>query len=320
MTKLIYIKFLIILFLGICQKSFSQEFYPTNISSIITDENLLDKQLAKLNKSYLFKKGFEFVNDSISVNKNTLEKITLSTTEKDNLIHLTINYLTFRNSLLNLKKRLQDPELNLTKINENLYEIKYEKYETKIEIIKNLEVKSKPFYLIKTTIIYEKPRDNRYIFPLKTIYPFQNTTWYFDLDYKISKSNSEENIIKIILKKDKSNYKIMFLDDINFIIIFNNVKNISEQINGKYYNNSNIVFSIDYEIRKGQNGMPNVQEINANYLKIIELNKLKNTKKYFEFFFNRTFQIEDDGNKISLETQVYNDEHNPIQYPTIKAQ
>ncbi|WP_296151454.1 hypothetical protein [uncultured Flavobacterium sp.] len=321
MTKSIFIKLFLFLLVTISQKSFSQEFYVTNLSEIITDENLKDNQLAKLNKSYLSKKGFELVTDSLAENFDTKEKIKLSSEKRNNFHHLTISYFTLGKNLEKFRTRLQDKKMNFTKISPNLYEQKYKTSVAKIEILKDSSTINQSYYLIKSSLIYEKSSFNKkYIFRLKPIYPLQNTTWYFDLNYTKSQGYSDKNIIEVLLKKDISNYKIDFIDDIHYIITFVDAKKVSRKLTGTYDNDNGekIHFHTDYvasEIEpKSKSRIKYMQEERippVDYIEIEKLNKLKNTIKYFEFFFNHSFQILESTNKITLNTSVYSNENVP---------
>lgn len=318
-------KILLFLFFLITNQSISQEFYPLNFSQIITDEAFGQVQLPKLNSSYLSKKGFESVSDSLCINHNSRERVILSSTKVGDLLQVEISYFTNGKHLSKFKNRLKDKELGLSQINENLYDQNSGNFKTRIEIAEDLVVEDQKFNLIKVSFIYQKDENSRkYIFPLENNYPFQNTSWNFDISYKKSDNYSDRNEIKIKFTKDNSTNRIEFIDDLNYVITFTDKNKKVQKLKGTYRNYLGLDFKTDYEKKEKKaqpkNGIPSVPEVEHvpfHYMEVAEINQVKNMRKYFEFFFNHSFDVTDYGDAIYLEKTLFDPMNLPTTAPVV---
>ena len=323
--RLTPIKLLVSLFYLIANQSISQEFYPLNFPQLITDEGIDQEQLAELNSSYLSRKGFESVTDSLYINPRSKEKVMLSSKKVGDLLQVEIRYFTNGKHLGKFKNRLKDKELGLSQINENLYDQNSGNFKTRIEIAEDLVVEDQKFDLIKVSFIYRKNESSRkYIFPLQNNYPFQNTSWNFDISYKKSDNYSDRNEIKIKLTKENSTNRIEFIDDLNYVITFTDKNKKVQKLKGTYRNYLGLDFKTDYEkkVKKAQpkNGIPSVPELEHvpfHYIEVAEINQVKNMRKYFEFFFNHSFDFTDYGDAIYLEKTLFDPMNLPTTAPVV---
>ncbi|MDR2234838.1 MAG: hypothetical protein LBE92_01830 [Chryseobacterium sp.] len=276
----------------------AQEFYPLNFRHLFTDEGIESSRLAVLNGTYLTKKGFEAVNDTVYVHPVSKEQVILSTssTETDN--KLTVSYLT-ESHLTHFRKRLQDKNAWLVKINDNLYEYKAKDVINQFLIDKDTLVDQRKFHQVKFMLTYKKGTrfgisTGNHDFPISTAYPLQNTTWYFTSDYTESRSYSDQNELDLKLTKEKQSHKIEFTDDIHFKVSYTDKTNKPATITGTYDSGANsIAFSIDAEApkpaAKTRNGIPvKVPEPipTPGFQDPKELDRIKNTKAYFRFIFS----------------------------------
>lgn len=310
-----------ILMLGFSNMAFSQEFYPTNIIHLFTDEGIEDRsnKIAILNEDYLSKKRFQKINDSLYVNPDSKETVFLSTliTEKTN--QLTVNYLT-NSSLDAFKKRLQDKAFNLEKVNDNLYQMKSKEVTNQFLIDKDSLVGNTKFHHLKFILTYNKGTQfgsstSQYIFPKSKIYPFQNTYWYFTVDYYESASYADESDLKITLTKERTPNRIEFTDDVHYIITYTDKNKKPKIFKGTYDNGSSVGFDYDFETNertiKNKNGtttkVSEMRPILPSYYTLAELNQLKNTVPYFQFVFSRSYDVSyNSENDIHLTRVVHN--------------
>ncbi|MGU3374851.1 hypothetical protein [Chryseobacterium sp. M5A1_1a] len=299
------LKLLLILMLGFSNTVFSQEFYPTNIIHLFTDEGIENgnDKIAVLNEDYLSKKRFQKINDSLYVNPDSKETVSLSTFKTDKTNQLIITYLT-NTSLNAFKKRLQYKELNLEKVNDNLYQMKSKDVNNQFLIDKDSLVGNTKFHRLKFILTYDKgtrfgsSRDEPN-FPKSKVYPFQNTSWYFTIDYSESASYSDENELKIHFTKEKTSNRIEFTDDIHYIVTYTDKSNKPKIFKGTYYNGNDIRFDYDldaYEkVIKNQNGtvtkILDMRPVTPSFTNPAELIQFKNTIAYFQFIFFQTYKV-----------------------------
>ncbi|WP_106916019.1 hypothetical protein [Chryseobacterium aurantiacum] len=312
------LKLLLILMMGFSNMVFSQEFYPMNIRHLFTDEEMegTNSKIAILNEDYLSKKRFQKINDSLYVQPDSKEIVFLSTLKNQKTNRLTVNYLTTSN-LNAFKKRLQDKEFKLEKVNENLYQMKFKDVNNQFLIDKDSLVGNTKFHHLKFILTYDKETQfgfstNKYNFPKSKIYPFQNTIWYFTVDYSESTSYPDESEMKIKLTKEKTTNKIEFTDDVHYTITYTDTSNKTKICKGTYDNGSSIGFDYDFEGHektiKNKNGtstkISEMRPLPPSYNTPAELNQAKNTLPYFQFIFSRSYDViynsENDINLIGI--------------------
>ncbi|MFP3833610.1 hypothetical protein [Chryseobacterium sp. SIMBA_028] len=296
---------LLILIFGFSNTAFSQEFYPMNIRHMFTDESIEigNNTIVILNEDYLSKKRFQKISDSLYVQPDSKETVFLSTLRTSKTNQLIVNYLTTSN-LNTFKKRLQDKELKLEKVNDNLYQMKFKDVNNQFLIDKDSLVGNTKFHHLKFILTYDKETQfgsstNQYNFPKSNIYPFQNTSWYFTVDYSKSVSYSDENELKIKLTKESTPNRIEFTDDIHYTITYTDKNKKPKIFKGTYDNGSSIGFDYDFEGHertiKNKNGtstkISEMRSMPPSYNTQTELSQAKNTTPYFQFIFSRSYDI-----------------------------
>lgn len=291
--------------LGFSNTAFSQEFYVTNMIHLFTDEGIEEGsgQIAILNEDYLSKKRFQKINDTLYVHPDSKETVFLSTLKTEKTNQLIINYLTNTN-LDAFKKRLADKELNLEKVNDNLYQMKYKDVNNQFLIDKDSLVGNTQFHHLKFILTYDKGAQfgsfgDSYNFPVSKIYPFQNTSWYFTVDYSKSAFYSDKNDLKIKLTREKTSNRIEFTDDIHYTVTYTDKSNKSKIFKGTYYNGNNVRFDYDFDEQekaiKNKNGtitkISEMRAVTPPFISPAKLNESKNTVSYFQFIFSQPYRM-----------------------------
>lgn len=129
-------------------------------------------------------------------------------------------------------------------------------------------------------------------------YPLKKTIWYFNTYYEKSDSNPDQNDLKVILGKQKTNYKIEFTDDEHFVVSYTDKTGLSYINSGKYsLDNSLISFIYDkkQEIRKDKNGKviqgyPEPQQLTPAFYDPKDFHSSKGTRRYFQFLFSMDYE------------------------------
>ncbi|PUV22594.1 hypothetical protein DCO56_20515 [Sphingobacterium athyrii] len=219
---------------------FAQKFYPRNFIHLYTDEGIPENKVAKLNAAYLLPTGFQRVNDSLYIHPQTKERLSLSTRQQDNKNELLLTYITAAD-LSVFRARLLDYEPKLEQIDANTYQATFNNPVVKYMIAGDTVIDNKRLHAIKFLLIYDKGQkfpfsSDNYTFPVTETYPLQHTTWYFTAKYERSPSNSEYNEMRIIFGKEKTAYKIEFVDDINFKLTYTDPKKKTHVYQGQYQN------------------------------------------------------------------------------------
>lgn len=219
---------------------FAQKFYPRNFIHLYTDEGVQADKIARLNRNYLLPTGFQEVNDSLYIHPQTKERLSLSTRQQDNKNELLLTYITAAD-LSVFRARLLDYEPKLEQIDANTYQAAFNNPVVRYMIAGDTVIDNKRLHTIKFLLIYDKGQkfpfsSDNYTFPVTETYPLQHTTWYFTAKYERSPSNSEYNEMRIIFGKEKTAYKIEFVDDINFKLTYTDPKKKTHVYQGQYQN------------------------------------------------------------------------------------
>lgn len=238
--KILRLLSLLMLICGMVNSLFAQKFFPRNFILLYTDEGVPENKIAKLNAAYLLPTGFQRVDDSLYIHPQTKERLLLSTRQQDNKNELLLTYLTAAD-LTVFRARLLDYEPKLEQIDANTYQATFNNPVVKYMIAGDTVMDTKRLHTIKFLLIYDKGQkfpfsSDNYTFPATETYPLQHTTWYFTAKYERSPSNSEYNEMRLIFSKEKTVYKIEFVDDINFKITYTDPKKKAHVYQGQYQN------------------------------------------------------------------------------------
>jgi len=207
---------------------FAQKFYPMNFVHLYTDEGVSKNEVAILNPIYLPSAGFERVDDTLYINKQNKEQVMLSTRQYDNKNEVLLTYRTVADLKI-FKERLQEYQPKLEQTDAHTYQATFKNPLIKFMIMEDTVIDNKRFRDIKFLLVYDKGQkfpfsSDNCTFPITETYPFQNTTWYFSAKYDRSPSSSESNAMQLILGKEKTAYKIEFVDDIHFKVTYTDPK------------------------------------------------------------------------------------------------
>ena len=317
---------LLLIFFAITWSSFAfcQDFFPANFKNIITDDNTQDSQFV-LNEFYLLEKSFGRINDSLYIHPESKEIISLLTVKNNNKVSVFTNYYT-NTQLDKFRKRLQQNDLGFKKMNENLYQLTFENIKIQFLLEQNILIDGKKMNAIKYIFQYDKDAKSGLVyFPNKWIHPLQNTSWFFDVDYKKSTRYKNEYEMKIKLSKEKSLYKIEFTDDVHYKITYNDKNNKPQIFTGTYENNGKMSFNYD-EIRKEKliktSAGTTVKLVekalpHPTFVDVEELENIKKTAVYFQFLFSRSYKIGVSGNSYIFSETFNSLELSPAYKPSI---
>ena len=308
-----------VLMLGLMtDKSLGQEFFPTNLKSLISIEKTGDKNTLKPNDYFLNEKEFVWVDDLLFVNKKTAEKVKFSSKMGQDKEEIRVDYYSTVKDLSRFIKRAG--ESGLKKISENRFEHKDKNATVSIEIKRNLQEGGKSYHLLSLVVIEDFTNGRAAVnnsaikFPAVYSYPLQNTTYYFDTDIRDDKSYSDEYFINIKLAKTpKYGNKIVFLDDVNWKIILANKQTFTGTYTQSTQNRQivSIGFNVTAVAPKVPKGyMKPIAETGALY-NANELKKSKHDAPYYKFFFTKSYDLRFNGNDLSLSGKHYEN------YPTI---
>ncbi len=230
---------------------YAQQFYPRNFLLLFTDQEVPANEIAVLNQTYLLPAGFQRLDDTHYIHPQRNERLSLSARQLDNKNEILLTYFTpvdlkvFRERLLN-----HEPELEQT--DADTYQAKFKNPVLKYMIGKDTVVNNKRLHRIKFLLIYEKGQkfpfsSENCTFPVTETYPLQHTTWYFTANYERSQSNSEYNEMRLIYGKEKTAYKIEFVDDIHFKVTYTDQKKQAHVYQGKYQNYKSDIYFFNLE-------------------------------------------------------------------------
>jgi len=129
-------------------------------------------------------------------------------------------------------------------------------------------------------------------------YPVQKTTWYFKTKYEKSPSNSDQNELKVTFGKQKTDYKIIFVDDESFLVTYTDKRGQSYINSGKYNIEGNMIdFRYDrtQEIKKDRNGktikeIPEPPQVTPRFNDPKDFHDSKGTRGYFQFLFSMSYE------------------------------
>ena len=299
-------------------KSSSQEFFPMNLKSLISVEKTGDKMEIKPNSYFLNEKGFFLADDLLFVNKQSGEKVKLSSNISQDKEEIRVDYYSTAKDLNRFMKRAG--ESGLKKMNENLFEHKDKNTTIRIAIKRNVQEVGKSYNLLSLVVIEDFTNgriaiENRPIkFPVDYSYPLQNTTYYFDTNLKDDKSYTDEYFINVRLSKNaKYGNKITFLDDMNWKVTLAN----KQTFVGTYHQSTqdrqmiNIGFNVTAVAPKVPKGyMQPIAQTGAIY-NASELKKAKHDAAYYKFFFTKSYDLRFEGNDLWLSGKHYEN------YPTL---
>lgn len=309
----------IILFYGLTiHKSFGQEFFPTNLKSLISVENVEGKSKLKPNDYFLNEKEFFWADDLLFINKKTTEKVKFSCNTSESKEEIRVDYYSLAKDLSRFSKRAG--ESGLKKISENRFEHKDKNTTIRIDIKRNILEGGKSYNLLSLVVIEDftngrvAPENRAIKFPVDYSYPLQNTTYYFDTDIKDDKSYSDEYFINIRLSKNaKYGNTLVFLDDTNWKVTLAN----KQTFTGTYsqsagnYQMVNIGFNVTAIAPKVPKGyLQPIAETGAIY-NASELKKSKPKTAYYKFFFTKSYDLRFEGNDLWLSGKHYEN------YPTM---
>lgn len=301
--KILRLLSLLMLICSMGNSLFAQKFYPRNFIHLYTDEGVQADKIVRLNKNYLLPTGFQRVNDSLYIHPQTKERLSLSTRQQDNKNELLLTYNTAAD-LRVFRARLLDYEPKLEQIDANTYQATFNNPVVRYMIASDTAIDSKRLHTIKFLLIYDKGQkfpfsSDNYTFPATETYPLQHTTWYFQAKYERSPSNSEDNEMRIVFGKEKTAYKIDFVDDINFKLTYTDPKKKTHVYQGQYQNyKSDISFfnRQDGWSDKDKTGralaMPGEQYMGKEsfYEDPKKFAEAAGTARYFRFIFSNNYQ------------------------------
>ncbi len=321
MKKLTYN--LLAIFMVITSNIFVQEFYPLNLISLITDENLPENALIKMNDYQLIEKGFSWENDSLYVNKNSVEMVTFSASKKQNIVEVRVDYYSTASDLTRFMNRAG--KSGLDKINENLFEKRFPNIVYRIKIKRNMILKDKKYTLLsfvfKNSSTAKTDEKKPVYFRTDHSYPLQNTAWYFDCELNDDKKNKDEYFANMKFAKDKKYaHKVEFLDDANFKVTLASKQTFTgTYVNGGYGNNQRPSLNFDLTIPKAKKGYIQPVSVGGIPSYSSEIKRAKNTLPYYKYFFYRGYEYKFEQNDLLLTGRLYENMPTTGPAPSLKA-
>lgn len=300
---------IVAIFMLIASNSFAQEFYPLNLISLITDENLPKDKIININDYQLVEKGFDEMDDSLYVNKKSTEVVKFSVNKKENNTTIKIDYYTVATDLTRFTNRAG--KSGLDQVNENLFEKKFPNISYQIEIKRNITFKGKKYNLL-SFICKNSLAEKGGIFRNNNSYPLQNSTWYFDTHLQEDKYNPDEYVVGIKMSEEKKyNNTIEFLDDANFKVTLASKKTFTGTYTSGFIISGNPP-SIYFELTKPKTKKGYLESLTIVGVPddLAELKKSKNTLGYYQYFFNRHYDYTIEQNDLSLSIKI--NENMPI--------
>ena len=288
---------------------FAQEFYPLNLLSFITDENINENALIKVNDYQLYEKGFIWENDSLYKNAKTSEIVKITAKGTENFVQISVNYYTIASDLTRLVDRAN--KAGLDKISENVFEKTFDKISYRFEIRKNISLNGKKYNLLSFVFKDSSTKKNAEKRPIyfrtDHSYPLQNTVWYFDCDIRDDKNSEGEYYINMKFATDKKYaHKIEFLDDANFKVTLASKKIITgTYVNGGYGNNQTP--TLNFELFKPTAKKDNVEIIGITGIPRYssEIKLAKGTLPYYQYFFTNGYTYKFEQNNLMLTGKIY---------------
>ncbi|TDG36408.1 hypothetical protein EZJ43_07775 [Pedobacter changchengzhani] len=303
---------IVAIFMLIASNSFAQEFYPLNLISLITDENLPKSKIININDYQLIEKGFDRMDDSLYVNKKSSEVVQFSANNKGNTTTIRIDYYTVATDLTRFANRAG--KSGLDKVNENLFEKKFPNISYQIEIKRNSLFKGKKYTLL-SFICKNSLAEKGGVFRNNDSYPLQNSTWYFDTDLQEDKSNPDEYVVGIKMSEEKKyNNKVEFLDDANFKVTLASQKTFTGTYTSSFISNGNPP-SIYFELTKPKTKKGYVESLTIVGLpdNVAELRRAKNSLRYYQYFFNKRYDYTIEQKDLLLSIKI--NENMPVIAP-----
>lgn len=307
--------------------AYGQDFFPSNFIHLITDETGQKDKFTILNEAYIREKGFNKINDSLYIHPASNEKLVLNTNNTGNESSIKITYY-LNTGLDKFRSSLQNLDLQLKRLNENLYQSLSDQYKLQFLLKPDLMIAGKKMNAIVFSLKFKNGTrfnsSSEYNFPITDLYPFQHTTWFFTVNYEKAKKYSDETDLIINLTKIKSPNKVEFLNDLEFKIIYLDKSNTQQILTGSYNNGQTISFSAQYPTKSKNIKYKNVKTIRVHEVPptsipvfdAYDLDKLKNSFAYFQFFFNQSYQVEKYPNRILLTGKLYNGNPTTSPMPT----
>ncbi|MGV8993709.1 MAG: hypothetical protein ACOH1O_06355 [Flavobacterium sp.] len=288
---------------------FAQEFYPLNLISLISDENLPENKIITVNDYQLIEKGFAWEDDNLYVNNKSTEIVKFSANKEESNTTIRIDYYTVATDLSRFANRAG--KSGLDKVNENLFEKKFPNISYQIEIKRNITFKGKKYNLLSFICSHSLP-EKEVIFRNNNSYPLQNSTWYFETDLQDDKSNPDEYILGIKMSEEKKyNDKVEFIDDANFKVTLASKQTFTGTYNSGFISNGDLP-SIYFELTKPKTPKGHVESLTIIGLPddVAALRKAKNTLRYYQYFFNRRYDYKIEQNGLTLSAKI--NENMPI--------
>ena len=314
---------IVLLTLTVCS-SFSQDFFPMNLKSLIEVQKVEGKSKIIPNSYYLNEKEFLMVDDLFYVNKKTTERVKFSSNIMGDKEEIRVDYYSIVKDLSRFIKRAG--ESGLKKVNEKRFEHKDKNTTIRIDIKRNIQVEGKNYNLLSLVVIEDLTNmktgvENGGIkFPADYSYPLQNATYFFDANLKDDKSYSDEYFISIKLAETaKYGHKITFLDDLNWKITLANKQTFIGTYNQSVESRNmvNVGFNLTIAEPKVPKGYKQpIAESGAIY-DASELKKAKHNSAYYKFFFSKSYYLRFEGNDLLLSGKHY--ENYPTVAPAVKG-
>ena len=280
---------------------FAQEFYPLNLISLISDENLPENKVITVNDYQLIEKGFAWEDDNLYVNNKSTEIVKFSANKEESKTTIRIDYYTVAKDLSRFANRAG--KSGLDKVNESLFEKKFPNISYQIEIKRNSTFKGKKYNLLSFICTHSLPEKGVF-FRNNNSYPLQNSTWYFETDLQDDKSNPDEYILGIKMSEEKKySDNVEFIDDANFKVTLASKQTFTGTYNSGFISNRDLP-SIYFELTKPKTAKGHVESLTIRGLPddVAALRKAKNTLRYYQYFFNRRYdyRIEQNGLRLSV--------------------
>ena len=297
---------------------FAQEFYPLNLLSFISDENINENEVVQVNDYQLYEKGFTWENDSLYVNAKTSEIVKITAKETQNVVQISVSYYTIATDLTKLIDRAN--KAGLEKISENVFEKTFDKISYRFEIRKNISFNGKKYNLL--SFVFKDSDDKKTgekrhtYFRTDHSYPLQNTAWYFDCEISDNKNSDGEYVSNIKFAKEKKYaHKIEFLDDANFKVTLASKEILKgTYVNGGYGTNRRP--SLNFDLFKPTVKQGNVAIIGISGIPSYssEIKRAKGTLPYYQYFFTRGYEYKFEQKDLLLTGKIY--ENMPTTAPT----
>ena len=303
--------------------SFAQEFYPLNLISLITDENLPENTLIKINDYQLLEKGFSWKNDSSYVNKKSTELVNFSTSKNPGIKEVRVDYYTIATELTRFINRAG--KSGLDEVSDNIFEKKFPNIVYRIEIKRNIVLKNEKYtvlsFVFKNSSPAETDEKKPTYFRTDHSYPLQNTAWYFDCELEDDKNNNDEYIANIKFTKDKKyTHKVEFLDDANFKVTLASKQTYTgTYVNGGYGNNQPPSLNFKLTVPKAKKGYVQSLSVIGIPSYSSEIIRAKNTLPYFQYFFDRSYEYQLEQNDLLLTGRLYENMPTIGPAPSVKS-